>query len=1406
MSKYYEDFIGLRPGYESVVKIESDKDKNYWKSYIVNEEMVEAVRVLIKSLKRADVQNDTWHFIMQGTYGTGKTYSALVIKHLLEDDLEVIEPFLKKNQLFVDVRDAFLGIRKAGKYVVSWKSGESKRLNTTNKFLLELERTIKESLLREGYTNLGCYSLIDSIKAKVQDNKATLRQNFDDDEYSEFFASYSSFDEFERKIDAGDRAACDIASELFSKKDIYLATDLPTFKNWLIEIFKNNPALQKTGIFIIWDEFSDYIRSDNDLQILQELSEFSQTVPFYILYVIHTYSANEPISNIGNMKKVEQRFHKISISLTEATTLKLIGESIIPHVGLEHRWEEISAELFNSIKAKAGDFLHDDLLNARITDIKNQFPIHPMTVNLMATIAGKFSGSSRSVFRFLKDEDVEEQETGFRHFIKNNGPDGWKWITIDYLWDYFFVKKTKDSDSLNLSKEAKQCLSHYGRCIDRITNENQRRIFKAALLLKATVETGEALRKQAYGGKKVIKATLNTMIDCFFGQLDREDIERYLQVLNSEKILLLTPEKGDLRIGLPLSVDAEEFEVEFENIKKNNSPHILLDSVGDSFGKALKTMILTGNKPIAKRLEFETCWGSTQSINIKKKKLYETINKYPHVFGVLLVAIGDVNDVYKIEPVINEINEEDDTDRLIIVVIRTPLSEENRDYWYEYKTRASLALKAGNAQSNRNSNEDAVDLVNGWVQSAVGKNMSLYYKNSTSFIANNAHLLNDIERIVFSVFPYAPETIVRLHTVYRSGGSSAAELAIKKIDNSDDDKAYNRRIETIVEILKEEKLWEKNFPEQFSIEQGSKVELSVGNLVQFISKKLESNSLIMLDELWEELQSRLFGYYDTLVCYYLLGFAMQFYVDKGYSWFDGTDSHSLNAKTLATMIGTMCKGKAIGHRLSIGTEVERQFYRLAREIFGLSDSETGDIELTRKHLREKIIEIGYPLWIMKYLDVGKDQVDITQIIEKYQSFIVDDGDQKAVVEDIVQLLKGNERRVYRSVIAELVSDKGALREAMNKFILVNSPEISEACQQYGFTEADVFNMLNKHLQQEIWQQREHEVMNRLPLLLVDIQLIGIINGLFETENKTIEKTREILINIFKHMKIPGNIYEDMNQPWSKTVKNLYEISENKWVSYSVGKKQTVIKDLLENVTEAWHHIKEPTEILGKYANKYDYKLNDDELKNVLFVLNDVHYEYKESIFRENLRTVYNELEYSKKVKKLGQIWEKISKTKSVTEWCNQNCLPIVWLIPELSETIQTLKQLEKNEKIDLIRLDNAINQLLQVDYSILLDKNVINRCLINNIASDEYYDYLIPHLEAIVSYLKRNIVYNVYDWTIHSSDLRKATKQFIQTHFPTKLANEAKQKLSNLTEKELRERFLKVLDKYPDICLMILKD
>ena len=83
-----------------------------------------------------------------------------------------------------------------------------------------------------------------------------------------------------------------------------------------------------------------------------------------------------------------------------------------------------------------------------------------MTLSLLAIVAQNFGASQRTLFRFMKDTKESEENVGFIYYINNYGPDDWRWLTPDFLWDYFF---TRESDVRSFfSRGQKRISAFYG--------------------------------------------------------------------------------------------------------------------------------------------------------------------------------------------------------------------------------------------------------------------------------------------------------------------------------------------------------------------------------------------------------------------------------------------------------------------------------------------------------------------------------------------------------------------------------------------------------------------------------------------------------------------------------------------------------------------------------------------------------------------------------------------------------------------------------------------------------------------------------------------------------------------------------------------------------------------------------
>ena len=153
----YSQYIELRPGFESVVDLASEeRNPNLWQEYIVHDDMKLAVEKICDSFKNED-KNQRRSFWIHGTYGTGKSYAAILIKHLMEEKPEIVDAYLASNSRLSTYRNRFMKCRnKGGDYLVIWKTGCT-GIRDGNAMLMEAEKAVRDERL---YSGRGFRSLL----------------------------------------------------------------------------------------------------------------------------------------------------------------------------------------------------------------------------------------------------------------------------------------------------------------------------------------------------------------------------------------------------------------------------------------------------------------------------------------------------------------------------------------------------------------------------------------------------------------------------------------------------------------------------------------------------------------------------------------------------------------------------------------------------------------------------------------------------------------------------------------------------------------------------------------------------------------------------------------------------------------------------------------------------------------------------------------------------------------------------------------------------------------------------------------------------------------------------------------------------------------------------------------------
>ena len=167
MPKKYNSYLEINPSFESVVDIDADKrNANLWREYIVGKDMEDLMDVLCQSLNNEapDARRSFW---IHGSYGTGKSYAGIFVKHLLEEEPEVVEDFLSKNARLSKYKNRFMKCRRNSDYLVVWKTGCT-GIRTGDMMVIEAEKAIRDALVEKfgAEANLGSASLMDAVIAK----------------------------------------------------------------------------------------------------------------------------------------------------------------------------------------------------------------------------------------------------------------------------------------------------------------------------------------------------------------------------------------------------------------------------------------------------------------------------------------------------------------------------------------------------------------------------------------------------------------------------------------------------------------------------------------------------------------------------------------------------------------------------------------------------------------------------------------------------------------------------------------------------------------------------------------------------------------------------------------------------------------------------------------------------------------------------------------------------------------------------------------------------------------------------------------------------------------------------------------------------------------------------------------
>ena len=1007
----YSEIVSVEKHFKSAFDITSDSGEA-WKTFISNERFENNLSKIINSFT-SPAFNKRKSIWIQGTYGTGKSHSLSVIKHLLCDDYSDIEdyiPRINRSQL----RSRISAFRKEKKvFPVVLKGVYSITDVADLTYVIQQQVAIALGDI-EISTKTDFEALLEILKNGLLDSffENLLNNNIELHSYA------ANKQQLIKALERNDTKVIRIiANEL--KKAGLGGFRTHNIIEWLTDI---KIELQERGIadylLLIWDEFTSLLEildRRSILNVIQDIAELScsevnnntDTLGIYLLLVTHkkleaTESYKELKEDERNMAKA--RFIELDYGMQPTTTFHILSGA------LERKQPEVLNSLIRknfldvpSVRTLVDKVVDNDSVNA--AEIKDKiislYPFHPYTSYLATFVSRVVGEAERSIFGFLNDE-----ETGFKKFIETN-IDEKKFLTPDYVWDFFY--KTFEQNAAghfdvitNKFKLSGETVSGQG--------DNYYAVFKTILLLNILyrVTTTDADESE----KNMVNPRTENIVAAFSGVLDEKEVSAILDYIDENQILHRNPD-GVFEVSsssLPQKKILEEKKKLYPN--KEDVSKIVEEYSIKCLGK-LRNYI---SREISRELDAQVFWGGEKE-HLLRGKLSAKFKSGFTVNVALVLYRGVTKELNEIlgrsemsqgvsRDMVLRLSKEEGLKNIVFVVINTELGHKRFEAYLDSLAQEAVARSLQMDEERIEGQKNAEKWISQWIDEIIASGMiDMIFRGDTihvPFSQCNRHLRNNYIKIIFK---YGLDSLPVANTAWKHQTSKrAVELVLYASSKSELENSVSGAEAALRYLLINETSMLFNENLELISENSSIPVVKVCQEVKEIFEKRKSEPSINLADEFRYLVEPEYGYYQNRLFMGALALALRPYVGKLYTSGNGQKVDKIVMKDIILAIFNYWENSKFSDKFLVrmSTEEECALTDKLNVIFNISDQE--GLLATKWAMRKKFqSQSKAPLWALKYVGTPTDKYKV--FIDKLFKFSksTDDNSQQNF---IIELLEG----------------------------------------------------------------------------------------------------------------------------------------------------------------------------------------------------------------------------------------------------------------------------------------------------------------------------------------------------------------------------------------------------------------
>lgn len=954
MATKYSDVVDLRSG-RSTYYIEDEKDGE-WNVFIINDQFNDILRNVLRSVLNNDYDAHK-SFWIEGTYGSGKSHAAAVIKHLLCDNVDAIEEWVNneyQSPQLAALRQSIYDLRKKKKLFPVTLYGASS-ISHPDDLSLQLQEKIQSALYAAGLTDLDVKTDYDTYINHIDNNEGLWQLLLE--QSPKLRASSPTVEKLRSDLTSLDSKTLRLVQDALRQSALHIRMESTNLVQWFFEVqekLKNNTDYD--GLLIIWDEFTNLLQlgiGPNILVQLQEIAEraMAKENDSYFLFISHPSALNS--LKAEERTKTIGRYHYMKYNMEPVSAYKIMSRKF-RQVASNEDYNDIFSPIahqFTSLIEHYTSESHNAVETAR--DIRKLLPLHPSTALLATFYAREAGSSSRSVFQFLGENENVKQFLNDEEIFLNKHT-----ITADYLWDYVESEFNENVAKFGAVTERYNTYRH------QIEHEGDiaLRVFKGTLLLNAL---------NNIANHKDVTPSEENILRLFEGTPYEPLVPDVLTMFDTKGYIQRAP--GNVFSIQFTALPIKEIEDAKEQLRTREFKFISqVLNFNDTAKKEVDQWLKLLCRPY--KAMFYSLDTNEHTLLGKIESGSKEAKGYQLFIAMLFAKTSD--EVHELKEIAERASETQRFENTIFIVFDEPFTEKNYERFIEYQANAKCAQKFNFTDQYTVHVKNASVLISDWITKQVRKQNFYLYLRGMEEIYSASKLTSTLDRTIapriFSAGPEGLEKCVgKAATAWKQESAKKIVQLVLNFNAKQDIISELNNQQALVKVIFEESL-DDNLEFKLDIDKEKNPLYLVWKFVDTKIKYADKQNLFNLAEKFADLSRPPYGLFETSSCMAMLAYAMRPHIGK---MFD-TNGKPREAQHLVDdVVDTFkCWEKGTTNsKLSFKfeTKEEGQLCKSLIKIFGLTEAngykDVSSLTDTRWAILHKYsASKGFPLWAIKY--------------------------------------------------------------------------------------------------------------------------------------------------------------------------------------------------------------------------------------------------------------------------------------------------------------------------------------------------------------------------------------------------------------------------------------------------------